>query len=373
MRLECPNCHADFVLDENQSAKLLAQVRDAAFERQVANAVREKTAALESDFGNRLALAVERQRSDDIQAAAAERERLSGEIAQLRAEVKGFETVKALAVREAVDALQVKHDETERALRTEMEYYRDLKARMSTKMIGETLEQHCSAEFERIRAFLPAGVYFEKDNDARTGSKGDFIYRESQGGVDVLSVMFEMKNEADGTERKHRNEDFFRELDKDRREKKCEYAVLVSLLEADSEVYNNGIVDVSHRYPKMYVIRPQFFIPLLTILRSAALSAMEARTELAAVRDQNIDVARFEADIAKFREGFDYNIEQAGKRLTETLDEIDKAIARLQKARDGISAAERQIRLAGSKSDSLTVQKLVRGNPTMEKLFAEGK
>ena len=250
--------------------------------------------------------------------------------------------------------------------------YRDFKARQSTKMVGESLEQHCRDEFDRIRMTAFPRAYFDKDNDARTGSKGDFIFRESaEDGTEVVSIMFEMKNEMDTTATKHKNEDFFRELDKDRREKNCEYAVLVTLLEADSELYNTGIVDVSYRYEKMYVIRPQFFIPMITLLRNAALNAVQARRELALVREQNIDITHFEEAISDFKEKFSYNYLQASKRFGEAIDEIDKSIAHLQKIKDALTASDRQLRLANDKAEDLSIKKLTRNNPTMQKKFEE--
>ena len=250
--------------------------------------------------------------------------------------------------------------------------YRDFKARQSTKMVGESLEQHCLTEFNRIRMTAFPQAYFEKDNDARTGSKGDFIYREdTEDGIPVLSIMFEMKNEMYTTATKHRNEDFFRELDRDRREKNCEYAVLVSLLEADSELYNTGIVDVSYRYPKMYVIRPQFFIPLITLLRNAALNNVETRRELAAVREQNIDVTHFEQSMLDFKNAFSYNYTQASKRFEEAIAEIDKAMDHLEKIKKALLASDRQLRLANDKAEDLSIKKLTRGNPTMRAKFEE--
>jgi len=250
-------------------------------------------------------------------------------------------------------------------------YYRDFKAKQSTKMIGESLEQHCMTEFNRIRATAFRNAYFEKDNDARTGSKGDFIYREADAdGVEFISVMFEMKNEADGTATKHRNEDFFKELDKDRREKGCEYAVLVTLLEPDSELYNSGIVDVSYRYEKMYVIRPQFFIPLITILRNAALNALAYRQQLAEVRSQNIDITNFEKEMEDFKTKFGRNYELASRRFKEAIEEIDKTINHLQKTKDALMGSVNNLRLANNKAQDLTIKRLTKNNPTMQAKFA---
>ncbi|OIO76248.1 hypothetical protein AUJ87_03210 [Candidatus Gracilibacteria bacterium CG1_02_38_174] len=249
---------------------------------------------------------------------------------------------------------------------------KDMKAKLSTKMLGETLEQHCETEFNKLRATAFPKAYFEKDNDARSGSKGDFIYRENDAdGNEIISIMFEMKNESDETATKKRNEDFFRELDKDRNEKKCEYAVLVSLLEAESEYYNSGIVDVSHKYPKMYVIRPQFFIPIITLLRNAALNSMKYKSELAMVRAQNIDVTNFENEINEFKEGFAKNYDLASRKFKTAIDEIDKTIDHLQKTKDALLSSENHLRLANNKAEELTIKKLTKGNPTMMEKFNE--
>ena len=255
-------------------------------------------------------------------------------------------------------------------MREQVEYYRDFKAKQSTKMVGESLEQHCLMEFNRIRAAAFRNAYFEKDNDARTGSKGDFIFREcSDDGQEFISIMFEMKNEMDTTAAKHRNEDFLKELDKDRNEKKCEYAVLVSLLEPDNELYNSGIVDVSYRYPKMYVIRPQFFIPLISILRNAALNSMEYRKQLAAIQNQNIDITNFENEMNDFKNKFARNYDLASRRFKEAIDEIDKTIIHLQKTKDALLSSENNLRLANNKAQDLTIKRLTKNNPTMQAMF----
>ena len=255
-----------------------------------------------------------------------------------------------------------------------IEFYKDLKARMSTKMIGETLERHCETEFNRLRATAFQNAYFEKDNDAGTGSKGDYIFRESTpDGTEFISVMFEMKNEADATATKHKNEDFFKELDKDRTEKKCEYAVLVSMLESDSELYNTGIVDVSHKYPKMYVIRPQFFIPIITLLRNAALNSVHYRRQVAELKNQNVDISNFEAEMNEFKEKFGRNYELASKKFQTAIDEIDKTIDHLQKTKDALLSSENNLRLANNKAQDLSVKRLTRNNPTMQKKFDDLK
>ena len=252
-------------------------------------------------------------------------------------------------------------------------YYKDFKARQSTKMIGESLEQHCNNEFNKIRPIFK-NVYFEKDNDARTGSKGDFIFRESDDdGTEVISIMFEMKNEADETASKHKNEDFFKELDKDRREKNCEYAVLVSLLEIDNDYYNTGIVDVSHKYPKMYVIRPQFFIPIITLLRGAAMNSLSYKKELEIVQNQNIDISHFEENMNSFKEGFARNYRLASDKFKKAIDEIDKTIDHLQKTKEALLSSENNLRLANNKAEDLTIKKLTHGSETMAKMFDELK
>ncbi len=253
----------------------------------------------------------------------------------------------------------------------QIERLKDMKARLSTKMVGETLEQHCETEFNRIRATAFPHAYFEKDNDARTGSKGDYIFRDKdEHGTEIVSIMFEMKNESDGTATKKKNEDFFKELDKDRNEKTCEYAILVSMLEPESELYNSGIVDVSYRFPKMYVVRPQFFIPMITLLRNAAMNALTFKNELALVKSQNIDITNFENDLAAFKEGFSRNYNLASERFKTAIEEIDKTIVHLQKTKEALLGSENNLRLANDKADALTVKKLTRKNPTMAERFA---
>ena len=273
--------------------------------------------------------------------------------------------------------LQSTKEQYESALRLKDEQiaqYKDLKAKLSTKMVGETLEQHCENEFNKLRATAFRNAYFEKDNDARTGSKGDFIYRENDDdGNEIISIMFEMKNQNETTATKHKNEDFLKELDKDRREKKCEYAVLVSLLESESEYYNTGIVDMSHRYPKMYVIRPQFFIPMITILRNAALNSMDFKRELALVRNQNIDITNFEQEMESFKQAFGRNYELASRRFQTAIEEIDKTISHLQKTKEALLSSENNLRLANNKASDLSIKKLTKGNPTMQAKFDELK
>ena len=330
----------------------------------------------------------------ELRQSAAEKE---SEIQSLRSKLESIELSQKLAITEAVGAVEKERDElksgldraelekqlAERALkeRYEMqlrdrdeaiERLRDMKARLSTKMIGETLEQHCETTFNQIRATAFPNAYFEKDNDARTGSKGDFIFRDLDlAGIEIVSIMFEMKNEADGTATKHRNEDFLKELDKDRREKGCEYAVLVSLLEPESELYNSGIVDVSHRYPKMYVIRPQFFIPLITLLRNAAMNALKYKTELEQVKAQNIDITHFEEHLDKFKDAFGRNYDLASRQFQDAIDRIDKSILEMQRVKESLLKSENNLRLANDKAQGVTIKKLTRGNPTMQAKFAE--
>lgn len=253
-----------------------------------------------------------------------------------------------------------------------IEYYKDFKLKSSTKMLGETLEQHCQIEFNRLRATGFQTAYFEKDNDARTGSKGDFIFRDyDQDGTEFISIMFEMKNEADTTATKKRNEDFFKELDKDRNEKKCEYAVLVSLLEADSDLYNEGIVDVSYKYPKMYVIRPQFFIPIITLLRNASLNSLQYKRELMIVKNQNIDITNFESSLLEFKDKFSRNYRLASEKFQTAIEEIDKTISHLEKTKAALLSSDRNLRLANEKAEDLTIKQLTKNNPTMQAKFAE--
>jgi hypothetical protein len=321
------------------------------------------------------------------------------EIQSLLAKLDAKEVSQKLAITEAVSAIEKERDElrnglksaelekqlAEKSLRDKyetqikdrdeaIERLRDMKARLSTKMVGETLEQHCETEFNRIRATAFPRAYFEKDNDASSGSKGDYIFRDSDdAGTQIVSIMFEMKNESDTTATKKKNEDFLKELDKDRIEKGCEYAVLVSLLEPDSELYNTGIVDVFHRYPKMYVVRPQFFIPIITLLRNAAMNSLEYKTELALVKAQNIDVTNFESDLDKFKNAFSKNYDLASRKFQTAIDEIDKSINHLQKTKDALIGTDRNLRLANDKAQDVTVKKLTRNNPTMASKFEELK
>ena len=321
------------------------------------------------------------------------------EIQALKTQHNSIELTQKLAITNAVNVIEKERDELkngleriqlekqleEKSLKDKyetqikdrddaIERLRDMKARLSTKMVGETLEQHCEIEFNRIRATAFPKAYFEKDNDARGGSKGDFIFRDlDESGTEIVSIMFEMKNENDETATKKKNEDFLKELDKDRNEKNCEYAILVSLLEPESELYNSGIVDVSHRFPKMYVVRPQFFIPIITLLRNAAQNSLKFKSELALVKAQNIDITNFESELDEFKTGFARNYELASKKFKTAIEEIDKTIDHLQKTKEALLGSENNLRLANNKADDLTVKKLTRGNPTMAAKFAELK
>ncbi len=330
----------------------------------------------------------------ELQKAIASKER---DIQKLTAQVEAKELEQRCAIADAVTAIAMERDSlksglekanlekqlSEKSLKEKyetqikdrddaIERLRDMKARLSTKMVGETLEQHCETEFNRIRATAFPKAYFEKDNDARTGSKGDYVFRDSdESGTEIVSIMFEMKNESDRTSTKNKNEDFLKELDKDRTEKGCEYAVLVSLLEPESELYNTGIVDVFHRFPKMYVIRPQFFLPMITLLRNAALNSLKYKSELALVKAQNIDITNFEAQLETFKTAFSKNYDLASKHFQKAIDEIDKSIDHLQKTKEALIGTDRQFRLANDKAQDVTIKKLTRGNPTMAAKFAE--
>ncbi|WP_158753305.1 DUF2130 domain-containing protein [Dyella sp. S184] len=333
---------------------------------------------------------------NELQKAAATKD---AEIQGLNSKLDAIEVAQKLAITEAVTVVEKERDElkggleraklekqlAEKSLKDKYETQikdredeigrlRDMKARLSTKMVGETLEQHCDTEFNRIRATAFPRAYFEKDNDARTGSKGDYIFRDSdEVGTEIVSIMFEMKNESDHTATKNKNEDFLKELDKDRTEKGCEYAVLVSLLEPDSELYNTGIVDVFHRYPKMYIVRPQFFLPIITLLRNAAMNSLKYKSELALVKAQNIDVTNFENELETFKNGFARNYELASSKFKTAIDEIDKTITHLQKTKDALLGSENNFRLANDKAQDVTIKKLSRGNPTMAAKFADLK
>ena len=296
------------------------------------------------------------------------------EIIRLKDQLSNKDTEKQLgeeSLKREYEAKLKHKDEQLKEKDEQIDYYKDFKARQSTKMVGESLEQHCLTQFNSLRMTAFPTAYFEKDNDAKSGSKGDFIFRESMEGTEFISIMFEMKNEMDETATKHKNEDIFKELDKDRREKKCESAVLVSLLEMDNELYNNGIVDVSYRYEKMYVIRPQFFIPMITLLRNAALNSLKYRQELEAAKNQQLDIANFEENMNAFKQGFGRNYEIASKKFKTAIDEIDKTINHLQKTKDALLSSENQLRLANNKAEDLSIKKLTKNAPSVRKMFEE--
>lgn len=421
--IKCPNCGQVFQIDETSYESILRQVRDDEFNKQI-NA-REKQYKDEKE--NEIKLAEARIREElqkQISNKDMELSNLKNQVANIEEQTKSkldkeyqdklnqknteileltnklelnatnskLEINKALSekeqkITELSSELELKNKEYELREKNikesydiqlknkdeQIEYYKDFKAKQSTKMIGESLEQHCSDSFNSLRPLFP-NAYFEKDNDARTGSKGDFIYRDyDEDGNEIVSIMFEMKNEADETATKHKNEDFFKELDKDRREKSCEYAVLVTLLEMDNDLYNNGIVDVSHKYDKMYVVRPQFFIPLITLIRNLSSKSLEYRKELELIKNQNIDITNFESRMEQFKNDFGRNYRLASEKFKKAIDEIDKSISSLQKTKEALLSSENNLRLANGKAEDLTIKKLTRGNETMAKLFEEAK
>ncbi len=420
--IKCPNCGKTFNLDEAGYADILNQVHNEAFDKalneRLVLAEQDKKAAIElaetkitsemekiaakKDVEIELLKAELKSSAELIQATVTgelkdEAAKKDAEIARLKEELKSADIAKQLALKEALGTVEKERDDLKRDLEAKdaeqrllqsslMEKYetqikdrddaierlKDMKAKLSTKMVGETLEQHCEIEFSKIRTTAFPTAYFEKDTDARTGSKGDYIFRETDNaGTELISIMFEMKNESDETSTKKKNEDFFKELDKDRNEKGCEYAIMVSLLEPNNELYNGGIVDVSYRYPKMYVIRPQFFIPMITLLRNAAQNSLKYKSELAIVKAQNIDIANFEDELNSFKDAFGKNYELASRKFQTAIDEIDKSIYHLQKTKEALLGTDRNLRLAKEKAQDVTIKKLTRGNPTMAAKFAE--
>lgn len=426
--LVCPNCHQPFSIDERGYAQLLEQVRGQAFDKALAErvalveeqsrqaqqlAVAQAEATLKEQLSQRdnelvqlqsrldamgeksqadlkLALANKEQTLIELQAQLAQQESLrDNERLKVQAEsqkalqakeqeITALQARVELQSKEAqleVKQLQEQHELEKKVLEQEVDFYKDLKSRMSTKMLGETLEQHCALEFEqKLRPFYP-NAYFEKDNDVVGGTKGDFIFRDyaDDGELEYISIMFEMKNESDTTSTKHRNEDFLKKLDEDRRKKGCEYAVLVSLLEPDNELYNGGIVDKSHRYEKMYVIRPQFFVPLITLLVSTSRKSLDIRKQLFEAQRQSIDITHFEEDIEEFKEKFGYNYRLASNKFRDAIKEIDRSIEHLQKIKDNLLGSENNLRLANDKAEALTIRKLTYKNPTMQAKFKELK
>lgn len=412
----CPNCKKAFKVDEAGFADILKQVRDHQFQEELENrlalAEKEKESAIklaEANLKNKLQEELAQKDKELIELKAKAEKDLAEKLAQKEAELasakaklENAETEKKLSVTEAVKKIEKERDDLANEVKTkelekqnlestlkqqfstelqskdaiikykeeEIARVKDMKAKLSTKMIGETLELHCENEFNKLRSVAFPKAYFEKDNDAKSGSKGDYIYRENdEHGNEIISIMFEMKNEADATATKKRNEDFLKELDKDRTEKKCEYAILVSMLESESELYNTGIVDMSHRFPKMFVVRPQFFIQIITLLRNAALNSMQYKAELALVKSQNIDITNFEEKMNKFKEGFSRNYDLASRKFKEAIDGIDKTIKELEKTKAALMSSENNLRLANEKTEDLTIKKLTHNNPTMKAKF----
>ena len=388
--IKCPNCGKIFQIDENDYESIVKQIRDHEFEKEIK--LRDEQYRIDKENSIKIAEAnIEKKLTEELN-------KKSIELNELKSELKIKDTENELAIKKAItekekeiDSLNNKleldkkeyqlkennlkesYEEKLKDKEEQIAYYKDFKARQSTKMIGESLEQHCSTEFNKLRPLF-RNAYFEKDNDAKTGSKGDFIFRDfDDEGTEIVSIMFEMKNEADETATKHKNEDFFKELDKDRKEKNCEYAVLVSLLEIDNEYYNDGIVDVSHKYEKMYVIRPQFFIPLITLIRGLASNSLEYKKELQIIQNQNLDIAHFEEKMNAFKEGFSRNYQLASTKFQKAIEEIDKTIDHLQKTKDALLSSENNLRLANNKAEELTIKKLTSGNATMRKKFEDLK
>ena len=417
--IKCPNCKTVFQINEQDYDSIVKQIRDSEFEREIKTREKqfqddkEKTLKIQeaelkaanteeinkrdieiTELKNKLKIAetdittkIEKKYLEEISDKNLEINDLKNKI-KLKEKEEELKIKNALVEKEKeiselntkIETTKNEHILKEQNLKEKYEekikdkdeqiaYYKDFKAKQSTKMIGESLEQHCNNEFNKLRPLFK-NVYFEKDNDAKTGSKGDFIFREhDDSGIEVLSIMFEMKNEADETSTKHKNEDFFKELDKDRKEKNCEYAVLVSLLEIDNDLYNVGIVDVSHKYNKMYVIRPQFFIPLITLLRGASLNTLEYKKELEIIQNQNIDISHFEENMNSFKESFARNYQLASTKFKKAIEEIDKTIDHLQKTKEALLSSENNLRLANNKADDLTITKLTKNSPTMREMF----
>ena len=385
--IKCPHCGSVFKVYDSGYTEILTQVKNAEFQKELLKRENDLKAIYQS---NKEAEISDLKAKYNVSVIT-----LKQQISDLNGKLELKDKDRQLAVNEATQAkeneiiklkneLDLKEKQFEldkktlsegyeselKQKQTEVDYYKELKAKLSTKLVGETLERHCETEFNRIRMAAFPNAYFEKDNDARTGSKGDFIYREStDDGVEFISIMFEMKNENDTTATKHKNEDFFKELDKDRREKGCEYAVLVTMLEADNELYNAGITDVSYRYEKMYVIRPQCFIPIITLLRNAALNSVSYKRQLAEIKNQNIDISKFESNLIEFKERFSNNYRLASEKFKAAIDEIDKTIDHLNKVKDALLGSEKNLRLANDKAQDLTIKKLTKDNPTMLKKF----
>ncbi|MBP5650315.1 MAG: DUF2130 domain-containing protein [Bacteroidales bacterium] len=430
--IKCPHCGKVFSVDEADYAYIVNQVRNTEFDSEVNRRMTElnhqqktEQERLKAELEKRYIMALngkentlkqlefeitqlkndlqtaEQQKNTAVKLALAESEKLVGELRTKIAESESKEKVAVLkeqqrygealkqkeleiaGLKSGVEAQKLetasklaaqkdKYESELRMVREQVDYYKDMKTRLSTKMVGETLEIHCSTEFNRVRPLFP-NAYFEKDNDASGGSKGDFIFRDYEDGIEYVSIMFEMKNELDETATKHKNEDFFKKLDADRTAKNCEFAVLVSLLEPESELYNTGIVDVSYRYPKMYVIRPQFFIPLITLLVQTSKKSVEYKKQLVIAQNQSVDVKNFEQQLLDFKDKFGRNYRIASEKFQKAIEEIDKSIDHLQKIKDALIGSENNLRLANDKAEDLTIKKLTRGNPTMKELFDQAK
>lgn len=403
--IKCPNCQTVFKIDDDSYYEILKQIKDEELEKERTvleqkyekelqlqkekfdaqfKALQQETQVKEKEW----MIQEERLKHSLMQEKEKELQSMQEEVSNLKNQIQLSKAQSELENEKIAHRFEKEKEEMERekqelvnkyALELKskdemIEYYKDMKLRLSTKMLGETLEQHCEIQFNQLRATGFQNSYFEKDNDASTGSKGDYIFKEfDEDGNEIISIMFEMKNEADKTTTKKTNESFLKELDKDRNQKHCEYAVLVSLLEPESELYNSGIVDMSHRYDKMYVIRPQFFIPMITILRNAALKNVQIRKELAAIKEQNIDITHFEEKMTDFKEGFLKNVDLASRKFQSAVDEIDKTILHLQKVRENLLASDRQLHIANKKVDNLSIRSLTYKNPTMQKMFKEQK
>ncbi|MCR5675032.1 MAG: DUF2130 domain-containing protein [Lachnospiraceae bacterium] len=389
--LKCPHCGQNFTVDDTELSSIIKQIRDSEFDRDLHDRLKELQSGWEEKQkvqAAQIRLEAQENHDKEMRELKDALEQARNELSTLKERLAGSSNEQKLAVLEAVNRVEEEKRGLEKELVTqkdryqilldekdrEVQLYKDMKTRMSTKMVGESLEQHCEIEFNRLRATAFRNAYFEKDNDARTGSKGDYIYRETdENGVELISIMFEMKNEMDTTATKHKNEDFFKELDKDRQEKHCEYAVLVSLLEADNDLYNAGIVDVSWRYDKMYVVRPQCFIPIITVLRNAAFAALEYKQALALEKNQNIDISRFEENLLKFKNDFGRNYEIAHGHFDKAIEEIDKTIQHLEKVKKELLGSDRQLGIANGKVEDITVRRLTKDNPTMQAMFAQQK
>lgn len=407
--IKCPKCGEIFQIDESGYSAIVKQVRDKEFSKEIQN----REAQFESEKESAILLAkLEAEKMFNEKLNKKENElsevevKKDKEIAELKNKLATFDKDKELEINKLItklntelsekdshiatlkgekaltekecqlkeQSLKEQYEEKLRFKEEEIARYKDFKSKLSTKMVGESLEQHCEIEFNQLRATGFKNAYFEKDNDAKTGSKGDYIYRDKNAeGIEFISIMFEMKNEMDTTSTKKKNEDFLKELDKDRREKNCEYAVLVSLLEPESELYNSGIVDMSHRYPKMYVIRPQFFIPIITLLRNAASNSLEYKRELEIIKAQNVDVSNFEAEMNDFKDKFSRNFRLASEKFQKAIEEIDKTIDHLQKTKEALLSSENNLRLANSKAEDLSIKRLTKNNPTMAAKFEELK